>query len=242
MVKTYIQLGATRILYDAGALPDLRDNCLLREYWMARDAVTGRLRGRAIALEVSTPAGPAVLRRFCRGGMVAGWLGDRYLYTGWARSRAFREWRLLGALRARDLPVPQPLAASCERAGPWYRAGLLTARIAGVETLADRFQAGHLEAGDWRAVGATLRRFHDAGVEHADLNARNILLDDSGRVYLIDFDRGRMVDPATVRRRRSLSRLRRSLNKLGGAPTDGDWAMLRRGYEALTSSSTHEQA
>ena len=95
-----------------------------------------------------------------RGGMVAGILGDRYLFTGWERSRAFREWRLLAALMELGLPVPRPLAASCERAGLWYRAGLLTALIPDTETLADRIESGTLKRENWRAVGTTIRRFH----------------------------------------------------------------------------------
>ena len=56
-------------------------------------------------------------------------------------------------------------------------------------------------------------RFHDAGVFHADLNARNILL--AGiTVYLIDFDRARIGSPSVVNAKRNLQRLHRSLEKL----------------------------
>jgi 3-deoxy-D-manno-octulosonic acid kinase len=34
----------------------------------------------------------------------------------------------------------------------------------------------------WRATGACIRRFHEEGVVHADLNARNILIRDSGQL------------------------------------------------------------
>lgn len=232
MAKTYIQSGTTRILYEDGALSAPGENCLRPGYWAGRDAIAGGFRGRDTALKVNTPAGPAVLRRFRRGGMAAGVLGDRYLYTGWERSRAFREWRLLEALKDRRLPVPTPLAASCERAGLWYRAGLLTELIPDTETFADRIESGTIDADQWRVIGAAIRRFHDAGVEHADLNTRNILLDGAGRVYLVDFDRGRLVDPATVRRRAMLNRLHRSIEKTApGAPGDG-WQKLLTGYHA----------
>lgn len=236
MTKTYIQLGTTRILYDDDALSAPDENCLQPAYWAGRGAVDGGFRGRGTALKVDTPAGPAVLRRFRRGGMAAGILNDRYLYTGWERSRAFREWRLLEALRSRGLPVPRPLAASCERAGAWYRAGLLTALIPGTKTFADRLANATLDAHQWQSIGAALRRFHDAGVEHADLNIRNILLDGTGRVFLVDFDRGRLTAPSDVRRRAMLNRLRRSLNKVGNEAIDDGWKELLAAYDDIEDS------
>ena len=44
----------------------------------------------------------------------------------------------------------------------------------------------------WRAIGAAIARLHRGGVDHADLNAHNILLDGRGAVSVIDFDRGRV--------------------------------------------------
>lgn len=231
MSRAYLQLGATRILCEDASLFEDRENWLHPEYWAARNAIAGHLTGRGVAWQVETPVGPAVLRRFRRGGMVAGLLGDRYMFTGWARSRAFREWRLLVMMRARGLPVPIPLAASCERAGPWYRAGLLTTLIPGTDTLADRVETGNLDDDEWRAVGSAIRKFHDAGVEHADLNCRNILLDGGGEVYLLDFDRGRLSSPGVVKRRHMLSRLRRSLDKAGRDPEGAGWKALMTGYE-----------
>ena len=57
------------------------------------------------------------------------------------------------------------------------------------EPLAARLSKGPLSLTQWIAIGRCIRRFHDAGVCHADLNAHNILLTPE-QVYLIDFDRG----------------------------------------------------
>jgi 3-deoxy-D-manno-octulosonic acid kinase len=70
-----------------------------------------------------------------------------------------------------------------------YRADLITQRIENSESLAARLLEGPLSLTQWIAVGRCIRRFHDAGVHHADLNAHNILLTPE-QVYLIDFDRG----------------------------------------------------
>jgi 3-deoxy-D-manno-octulosonic acid kinase len=87
----------------------------------------------------------------------------------------------------------------------------------------------------WRRIGATLRRFHRAGICHADLNAHNVLIDGDGRVYVIDFDRGSVRDPAGRWTRANLARLRHSLEKVhatGAALyyTRDGWNELLNGY------------
>ena len=158
---------------------------------------------------------------------------DRYLWRGESETRAFAEWYLTYHLHRAGLPVPTPIAARYQRQGLFYRADLITQRIENSESLAARLLKGPLSLTQWIAVGRCIRRFHDAGVHHADLNAHNILLTPE-QVYLIDFDRG------TLRKRgwwadTTLVRLYRSLEKvtLLAAPesfTDQDWHSLLAGY------------
>lgn len=228
------QLGSTRILYDPEILPAPVENLLVPEYWEARGATGECFAGRGQARAVETPGGPGVLKRYLRGGLVARVNRERYGFAGHERSRAFREWRLLQSLRQQGLPVPRPMAASCERRGLWYSAGLLTGRIPEARPLADHL-AKDLADGppgrkEWRQIGKVLRAFHDAGVEHADLNARNILLDARGGVFLVDFDKGRQVGPDTVWRQRMLRRLERSLEKFAGPDLQQQWNWLMAGY------------
>ena len=142
-------------------------------------------------------------------------------------------------LQAQGLPAPQPLAARYLRSGPFYRADLLMRRIPAAETLAQRLARGTLDADSLAAVGATIARFHAAGVWHADLNAHNVLLNETG-VHLIDFDRGRR-RAAGAWAAKNLARLRRSLLKLGAAQA-GEvafeqrlWQPLQQAYAAATT-------
>ncbi|MDZ7828823.1 MAG: lipopolysaccharide kinase InaA family protein [Halofilum sp. (in: g-proteobacteria)] len=94
---------------------------------------------------------------------------------------------------------------------------------------------GKLAGDAWRDIGATIARMHAAGVDHADLNAHNILLIDEGAVYLIDFDRGRLRPAPGEWQARNLARLRRSLDKLSGDERglyfeETDWEALQSGY------------
>jgi 3-deoxy-D-manno-octulosonic acid kinase len=88
----------------------------------------------------------------------------------------------------------------------------------------------------WARIGAGIRRFHDHGVIHADLNARNILVDAADTVFLIDFDRARRIPGASAQFAANLERLRRSFDKLwpesARGRLDDCWIRLEQGYVA----------
>ena len=80
----------------------------------------------------------------------------------------------------------------CQRNGLFYTGWLMTRLLPGAVTLADLIGRCAVGPEIWQKTGACIRRFHDFGVIHADLNARNILVDGRQRVFLIDFDRARI--------------------------------------------------
>jgi tRNA A-37 threonylcarbamoyl transferase component Bud32 len=117
----------------------------------------------------------------------------------------------------------------------FYRCDLITERIAGAQPLSEALALEPLGEASWRAVGAAIARLHRAGVDHADLNAHNILIGASGGVSVIDFDRGRLRERGTWAAG-NLQRLQRSLIKISrGLPPERysarawDWFMA--GYE-----------
>jgi 3-deoxy-D-manno-octulosonic acid kinase len=200
--------------------------------------------GRGAAWFVRTGAGPAVLRHYRRGGLAARVSRERYLWLGAERSRGFHEFRLLCALRDRDLPVPAPLVAAYWRAGLTYRAALLIERIAGARSLGDLLDAG--ETPPWASIGETIARFHRVGAFHADLNVDNVLMDAQDKVWLIDFDRGALRKPARRWQRANLARLQRSLRKrvgaaAGRAPISDGWRDLLSAYDTSMKSISMEQ-
>jgi len=187
--------------------------------------------GRGTVWFVHDGFGAAVLRHYRRGGALAPFNRDRYLFRGEERTRPFREFRLLQALHAQGLPVPRPLAACYARSGAFYRADILLERIDDAHTLAERLRLR--QAVPWREIGALLARFHAVGAFHADLNAHNVLIDGAGAPWLIDFDRGELRS-AGGWQARNLERLQRSLRKLatarGEAFDDDGWSQLLGGY------------
>lgn len=196
--------------------------------------LAGRGRGRTLVISVAGRS--CVLRHYYRGGMIRHASRDSFVWTGGDRTRSLREWRLLANLRRRGLPVPRPVAARYVRSGLFYTADLITERIADVESLAAVLGNTPLDGDAWHNVGETIARFHAGRVFHADLNAHNIQIDGDGRVYLLDFDRGRIMPATGEWSRRNLQRLRRSLDKISRQNdanfTAADWESLLRGYAA----------
>jgi len=207
--------GYGAILFDAQRVQQAEPDWFDPGRWGAAASPVA-VGGRGSAWFVDAPFGRAVLRHYLRGGLPAKLSRDRYLWRGADRSRGFAEFRLTRALHALGLPVPRPIAAAYWRQGMFARAAILVQRLDGTRSLAEI--AGEQGAdGPWEKSGRLLSRFHRAGLDHADLNAHNLLFDDSGKGWLIDFDRGALRIPATAWRERNLARLRRSLLKLRGA-------------------------
>lgn len=188
--------------------------------------------GRGSAWYIDAAHGPCVLRHYRRGGLVASISRDRYLWRGADRVRSFAEFRLLRELLKRQLPVPRPIAASYVRDGLTYTASILLERLMDVRSLAQlASQSAH--GAPWQATGELVARFHRAGLDHADLNAHNILFDGSGTGWMIDFDRSQLRIPETGWRERNLKRLQRSLLKLHGAR---DSAEVQAGFDTLRAA------
>ena len=226
------------VLFDSDSLNGIVPQWFTPEYWQGQAHIQAVSTGRGRAWFIESAAESMVLRHYQRGGIVAGLLGDRYLWLGLSRTRAWREWRLMAQLFERGLPVPRPLAAHVVRHGPFYRADLLTQTIANSQSLSHRLRLASLEPGVWMTIGQVVRHFHAANVYHADLNAHNILLDEAQRIYLIDFDKGKLMDRATdagLWQQANLQRLLRSLHKLRQQDSalhfsDSDWQAFLRGY------------
>ncbi len=184
---------------------------------------------------------PLVLRHYRRGGLIRKITAARYCYTGLSRTRAIREYELLTLLKEKQLPAPIPYACRVEVNGYSYQASLVTHWLAGL-TLAEHLQRGDsLEENLWAAVGQSIATFHAQGVFHADLNAHNIMIDESGLVSLIDFDRARFrtvpnsLDSGWCKQ--NIKRLERSLDKLakqaGAESGDAFQQTLKDGFQIL---------
>lgn len=190
-------------------------------------------------------------KQYLRGGMPGRLNRSRYLWTGWHRTRALREMQLLVDCHELDLPAARPVFCAVQRWGLIYRAILLTQWLEAAPTLAAVLSDRPLLEAEWQRLAAMLMAFFKAGIMHPDLNATNILLQDSRHPKLIDFDRGQHCDPSDPTWQVGmLKRLRRSLVKLQLADSDFhyddgvDWSLLLAAIERVrdtgqTSNGSH---
>jgi len=197
--------------------------------------------GRAGLHAVQLPGGDGLIRSYRHGGVLRGLTG------GWFVSRPprpFVELAVTVAARERGLAAPEVLAALVARGfGPWYRGWLVTRELKNVRDLWGELQREpplEMKQAFLRRAGRSLRFMHARGIDHADLNLRNILVGHEGscpEIHIIDFDKARLF-PGPVpaaRARRNLRRLLRSVNKLDPDRArlgPDDWSCLLDGYDS----------
>lgn len=169
--------------------------------------------GRGQALQVAVHGEEVVLRHYRRGGWVARLSADRYAPTPVSNSRAMRELALLRLLHAWQLPVPKPVAARCTAQG-WrgYTADIMVALIPNSRNVAQLLDEQALPLQAWVALGRAIAQLHQAQVFHADLNCHNLLLDEQGRAWVVDFDKCR-IQEGEAWKAKNLDRLLRSFRK-----------------------------
>ncbi|MDH5368479.1 MAG: 3-deoxy-D-manno-octulosonic acid kinase [Gammaproteobacteria bacterium] len=223
------------IRYDLNIFKNIEEVSFKSQVWAQRSAIVGFAEGRGTTFFIQHQGRDFVLRHYQRGGLIAKMSQDQYLWTGLRFSRPWREWNLLEKMQRKGLPVPSPAAVRVERTGLFYTADIMMHRIPNSRTLIHILMTEELAEGYWIAIGSVIRRFHEEGVYHADLNANNILLDEGGRCYLIDFDRCEIRKSKLRWQQDNLSRLKRSLNKMLKNEnifyySDENWRSLLRGY------------
>lgn len=182
-------------------------------------------RGELLRLSLGPMAeGCALIRHYQRGGVFGGLLKDFFL----GKKRFLREVRVSEWARGENIPTAEVLALRIEHKGlGLYSGDLVTREIEGSEDLDEYLklararERGTKDPGKeiLRSVALLLQGMHRAGLYHADLNLKNILVQITERgvsSYVIDLDRARVIKPLGSRMRiRNLVRLYRSLDKQG---------------------------
>ena len=228
--------NSSSLLVNSEFSGDVTEDWFVVEYWGSKASPVGS-GGRGGAWFINAAGQQLVLREYLRGGLASHISRKTYTYTGEHNVRSFSEFRVLKRMISMALPVPRPVAAWFRKVSPiQYRAAIIIERIQGAKPLADLI--GMLSGADWYSLGQTIRRFHDAGVRHADLNCFNVLVVEKD-FFLIDFDKG-CIMPSGSRsnwKTDNLNRFARSLRKVGGdAALNQVWDSFLNGYEGSSTA------
>lgn len=235
MTPTEFHKNGQHIRYDSGIFKNIDDVSFNSRVWAQRSSIVGFAEGRGTTFFVQHQGRDFVLRHYQRGGLISKISKEKYIWLGLSFTRPWKEWSLLIKMLDKGLPVPIPAAIKVERRGLLYTADIMMHRIPNSRTLMQILMTDELAEGYWIAIGSVIRRFHEDGIYHADLNANNILVDEGGRCFLIDFDRCGIRKANLKWQHENLSRLKRSLNKFLVNEdifhfSEINWRSLLRGY------------
>jgi len=235
LTETVEKTATGAILYDKAVINQISERHFTPSGWLHAEPLRGSLRsaGRGNTLFVGNVPRQFVLRHYMRGGLVGKVIRDHYWFKGEDLTRSFLEWRMLAKMADNGLRVPRPAAARYRRRGLFYTADMITVRIPDVVPLSQFIEESRA-AEFWYQLGAAIHAFHEVGVYHADMNAYNLQIDTEENLWMLDFDRGRLLSPGQWRQQ-TLNRLHRSLEKIKRlAPrlhySTTDWESLLEGY------------
>lgn len=229
------------LILDQKARPDLVPLQLADA--RARNALFARAprRGRGAAPSVALADGSSlVLRRYRHGGLLGRLTGALYL----GPARALSELQVTARAEQLGAPVPHVLCLVL-----WPMLGPLWSAVIGTreEAQATDLLTSLRDARDpaerrrlARLAGDAVGRLHDAGVEHPDLQLRNVIVTPDSRVVIIDLDgavfhrHGRL---SVNKRAANLGRLVRSAVK------NGIWGRVidRRDLAAFAAAYTRDR-
>lgn len=193
--------------------------------------------GRGSTARISLETGLTIrIKQLRRGGLLERLWHDRFFGSG----RLVENLAVPLIVRSLGVATPEPVALMLSPGPPGlFRGWIAFEELADATDLAEAFTAGPVPSREERLeVMSLVRRMHDAGVEHRDLNLGNLMLRRSAgrtQVYVIDLDRARVsTNPlAFGKRQQALRRLERSLVKESGRRDETDWI-----YEDYAGAST----
>lgn len=209
------------------------------DFWQGQEITKEQSAGRGSVNFVENEQGQFAIRKYLRGGLISKYIHARFFFAGAKKTRPYQELDLLEYMQEQRLPAPEPIAGTCKKFGFAYEASIMTRIIPDAAELFQVILTANSKGNkwpkiNWYVLGSTIRRFHDAGIDHADLNCHNIMLDMNNKIWLIDFDKCQRRNGKGWQQN-NLARLKRSLDKEAELYEEfeyhhSDWQTLLEGY------------
>ena len=202
--------------YHFGSLWDLTDQNMSRfiEIFNApTDAVDSPLGGRsAVTIAQLEGIGWVVIKHYTRGGFIRYIVKRNYIKCGKTRSQL--EYQALQNAARLGVNVPEPIAYAYH-GNLFYRAWLVTREIPQQNTLAELSRIDEMQTRiAMKEVVNQIETLIRNNIHHADLHPGNILVKNTGRVFILDFDKSSISRGSRNKLRdRYLRRWRRAVSK-----------------------------
>jgi tRNA A-37 threonylcarbamoyl transferase component Bud32 len=161
------------------ALPGLWDSAKTKGPMGETTTLTGRSPLRFIEPDM-------VVRTIMHGGVFRHITGKRFL----SPNRTIRELKVSAYLAAHGIRTPEILAVRLIKEGLFYSIDVVSKFIPDSKDLLVHFEKGHTDNLELIKIsGLLIRQIHDLGVYHTDLHIKNLLLDSSGNLWVLDLDK-----------------------------------------------------
>lgn len=206
----------------------------------ARSEKTARVlngRGNVLHTEI-TGLGKVVVKRYMRGGLLRYLVRKTYLRHG--MTRAEKEFLLLEQVRSLGVNAPEPVAF-VHRGILFYDAWLVTREIESPRNLAELSLSD--EDAIVKYVPEIIRQISiliKNRIFHVDLHPGNVVVDDSNRVHLLDFDKAHIYSgTSNALRDAYLVRWRRAVikHRLPESLSERVCPGLRQNFEVATDAN-----
>jgi 3-deoxy-D-manno-octulosonic acid kinase len=174
---------------------------------------TSMLGGRtALTLEQIDEFGPVAIKSYYRGGWMRYLIKRRYLKLG--KTRAQIEFELLQVVRNLGIKAPEPIAYA-HRGSIFYQAWLVSRAIKQPLSLALLSLKDEKKTRQaMESVVGQISLLIQNGILHVDLHPGNIVVDGTGQIFIVDFDKGQIHHRSTEKlRSRYLTRWQRAVTK-----------------------------
>ncbi len=180
-------------------------------------------RGDYLSIPVVGNGNERLIIKNCRHG---GFLGKLFGPIFYKKNRSLREIYINEIASQKGVPSAEVIAIIKRKLwGAFYRTDFISKEISGAVDLAQFLKDSSLKkifAGKKSiifVVARLIRDMHDAGIYHADLHLKNILLKEEPHgkfhAYIIDFDKSTISHKLSIEQKmKNLLRLNRSLEKL----------------------------
>lgn len=163
-----------------------------------------------------------VLRLYRRGGLARHFLSKSFIrnpFLGSSQYRPLKEFFILKRLSppSASFPVPTPVAVAVKVNKFTYSGMLITLEIPQAKTLLEQTpKKKELVKNCVTRAGELTREIIENGVYHTDLHLGNVMYQEDGSVYLIDFDGAKIISTDAQKRsarKKIASRWCRSIRK-----------------------------
>ena len=144
----------------------------------------------AVARQSIAGIGAVVVKQYLRGGIIRHMTKNKYLKCG--KTRGLKEYELLQTVRNLGINAPEPLAWA-DRGKRVYSAWLVTRQIYPSRSLMQlSLENENLARQMMKSTAEQIKKLIQNKILHVDCHPGNVIVDAKGRVFLLDFDKGRI--------------------------------------------------